>query len=455
MSTHLPLCLFIGMTLATSSCDALAASKRDAWVVQEIYNDNHPYAAQHGELDTKMAKMAGSAYAFYRGTDTIFYHDMKRLPCSPWTSPQTGYTWLSGDAHINNFDAARDSNGVAVFKVSDFDEGHLGQYIWDLRRLAASMVLAGRDNGLSDSDIGDAIDTMVGAYMDKMRQFSRSDAEKTFQLTKDNTSGAVAKIIEKADGKSRDKLLSKYTEVSGGKRTFQTLKDLVAVDNATVAGVAAAMHGYIDSIAVSKRYPSSYYTIKDVHQKLGSGVGSLGRLRLYVLIEGPTTSTDDDVILEWKQETTSAVAIATPPWQMPAFTYGNNEGARVALTAKAQTIAADVLIGYTRVNGTPFYVHEKSPFQEDFDPSVLNSADTLVTAATYVGQALASAHALADRDYNPWVAPYSIDKQIDKAVTSTSGLKWELRRFAFDYAAQVQMDWQSFVAAYKAGTPLY
>ncbi|WP_045738852.1 DUF2252 family protein [Xanthomonas sp. MUS 060] len=454
MSTRLPLYLFIGMTLATSSCNALTASKRDTWVVQQIYNDNHPYAAQHGELDTKMAKMAASAYAFYRGTDTIFYHDMKRLPCSPWTSPQTSYTWLNGDAHINNFDAARDSNGVTAFKLSDFDEGHLGQYIWDLRRLATSMVLAGRDNGLSDSDIGDAIDTMVGAYMDKMRQFSSSDAEKTFQLTKDNTSGAVAKIIEKADGKSRSKLLSKYTEVSGGKRSFQTLDNLVAVDNATTTGVAEAMHGYIDSIAASKRYPSSYYTIKGVRQKLGSGVGSLGRLRLYVLIEGPTTSIDDDVILEWKQEATSAVAIAAP-WQMPASTYDDNEGARVALTAKAQTIAPDVLIGYASVNGTPFYVHEKSPFQEDFDPSMLNSTDTLTTAATYMGQALASAHALADRDNNPKVVPYNIDKQIDKAVTSTSGLKWELRRFAFDYAAQVQLDWQSFVAAYKAGTPLY
>ncbi|MCW1777663.1 DUF2252 family protein [Pantoea ananatis] len=88
------------------------------------------------------------------------------------------------------------------------------------------------------------------------------------------------------------------------------------------------------------------------------------------------------------------VAVAAPS-QMPASTYDNNEGARVARTAKAQTIDADVLVGYASVNGTPFYVHEKSPFQQDLDPTALDSAGKLATAATYLGQALASAHALA------------------------------------------------------------
>ncbi|MDQ7760180.1 DUF2252 family protein [Xanthomonas sontii] len=454
MSTRLPQLLLIGLTLAACAGCATAASKRDAWVVQQIHDYNHPYAAQHAELDTKMATMATGAYAFYRGTDHIFYQDMKTLPGSLWTSPQTGYTWLGGDTHLGNFDAARDSSGKAVFKVADFDEGHLGQYVWDLRRLAASMVLAGRDNGLSDSDIGDAIDTMVGAYLDKIADFRGSDAEESFQLSKRNTSGAVAKIIDSADGKSRSSLLSKYTVVNGGKRQFQNLDNLVAVDAGTASAVAAAMNGYIGSIAASKRYAASYYSIKDVRQKLGSGTGSLGRLRLYVLIEGPSASTSDDVILEWKQEAASVVAVAAPS-QMPASTYDNNEGARVARTAKAQTIDADVLVGYASVDGTPFYVHEKSPFQQDLDPTALDSAGKLATAATYLGQALASAHALADQDYDPNVVPYSIDKQIDQAASSKSGLKSELRQFAFDYAAQVQLDWQSFVAAYKAGTPLY
>ena len=106
------------------------------------------------------------------------------------------------------------------------------------------------------------------------------------------------------------------------------------------------------------------------------------------------------------------------------------------------------------VSGVPYYVHEKSPFQEDFDYTLLD-ASRMNTAATYLGQALASAHALADQDYDAAIVSYSIDKQVSDAVTSKSGLKAEIVSFAFDYANQVQLDWQCFVAAGNAGTPLY
>jgi uncharacterized protein (DUF2252 family) len=141
--------------------------------------------------------------------------------------------------------------------------------------------------------------------------------------------------------------------------------------------------------------------------------------------------------------------------RLPAYAYDYNEGGRVAKTAKAQLINADVLVGYTTVAGQPYYVHEKSPYQEDFDTTLLSTAGKLNTAATYFGQALASAHALADQDYDVSIVSYSIDKQVSDAVTSKSGLKSEIATFAFDYAAQTTLDWQAFVSAYNAGTPLY
>lgn len=81
---------------------------------------------------------------------------------------QNGFHMAQRRPHLGNFDAERNSKGKVVFKVADFDEGHLGQYIWDLRRLAVSMVLAGRDNGLSNADIEKAIETMVRAYLKKL-----------------------------------------------------------------------------------------------------------------------------------------------------------------------------------------------------------------------------------------------------------------------------------------------
>lgn len=447
--------LVLSLTLAACAGEAVAASARDSWVVAQIRDYNHPYAATaSGELDTKLATMAQGAYAFYRGSDHIFYQDMASRPASAYTSAQTGYTWLGGDTHLGNFDAARDSSGKAVFRVADFDEGYLGQYVWDLRRLAASMVLAGRDNGLADADIGTAIDGMVGAYLDQMAEFKGSSAEASFRLDKDNTTGVVDDTIDKADAKTRASLLSKYTSTSGGARRFQNLSNLVALPAASYSAVSAAMPAYIASIAASKRYPNSYYALKDARQKLGSGVGSLGKLRYYLLIEGPSSSNSDDVIVELKQQADSAVATAAPG-RLPATAYDSHPGMRVARTAKAQVLNADVLIGHASVAGRPFYAHEKSPFQEDFDTTKLDSAGKLNTAAVYVGQALAGAHALADQDYDASVVSYSIDKQVSEAVSSRSGLKSELRAFAFDYAAQTQLDWAAFVEAYEAGVALY
>lgn len=432
-----------------------AASPRQPWVVNQVYTYNHQFAAtDSADLATKMSAMANSPFLFYRGTAHIFYQDMATLPASLYTSVQTGYTWLGGDTHIGNFGSVRDSSGTQVFAAGDFDEGYLGQFVWDLRRLAISMILAGRENGIADADITTAINTMAGAYLDKMDTFKGASDELSFQLKSGNTSDAVQDTISAGASDSRSSLLSKYTQLSGSARVFQTTSQLQPVSAATYTALVNSMGAYVSSIAASKQYAASYYTVKDIRQKLGSGVGSLGKLRYYLLLEGPSSSTSDDVIVEMKQSVPSAVA-AVNNGRLPASSYGYNEGNRVARTLKAQLINADVLTGYTSASGMAFFVHEKSPWQQDFDSTALSTAGKLNTAATYFGQALASAHALADQDYDATVVSYSIDKQVTDAVTSKSSFKTELVSFAYDYATQVSLDWQSFVAAKNAGTPLY
>jgi uncharacterized protein (DUF2252 family) len=448
------LCLSLALSFAAAG-NVAAQTSRSSWVVNDVYNYNHPYAAtDSADLATKMQLMNSSAFYFYRGTADIFYHDMATLPASAYTTTSTGYTWLGGDAHLDNFGAFRDSSGNTVFGVNDFDEGYLGQYVWDLRRTATSIVLAGRENGISDANIKTAINTFVSAYLSELSGFVGNNNEKSFQLTKSNTSSVVQDTISDSAGDKRSDLLSKYTETSGSKRTFQTSSTLVLPPTATYNAIVAAVANYVTTISSSKQYAASYYTVKDIRQKLGSGTGSLGKLRYYVLIEGPSSSTSDDVILEIKQESTSNVAIADAG-MLPPADYANNEGDRVGRTNKAQLLNADVLTGYTTINGVPYYVHEKSPFAEGFDYTELTSSSKLNTAMTYFGQALASAHALADNDYDSTVVPFSIEAEITNAATSKSGLQAEISNFAFSYATQVNLDWQSFEAAYKAGTPLY
>jgi uncharacterized protein (DUF2252 family) len=432
-----------------------AATARPAWVSNQVYTYNHQFAATNSaDLATKINTMAASLFQFYRGSDHLFMQDMATLPASNYTSVQTGYTWLGGDAHIANFGAVRDSGGTEVFAVGDFDEGYLGQSVWDVRRLAVSMILAGRENGLADSAITAAINTMVDAYLNKMTAFKGNGDELTFQLKNGNTSGVVQDTISSGNGDSRSSLLSKYTKLNGSARVFQTSSQLLVPDGARYAAIVAGMSSYINSIATAKRYANSYYAVKDIRQKLGSGIGSLGKLRFYILIEGPSSSTSDDVILEMKQTIASSVAQIVGG-RLPASAYGYNEGCRVARTAKAQQINADVLVGCNQVSGIDYYLHEKSPYQQDFDTTALSSSGKLNTAANYLGMALASAHALADQDYDAAVVSYSIDKQVSDAVTAPAAFKSEVLNFAYDYAIQVNLDWQAFVAAKNAGTPLY
>ncbi len=452
------------LALAAAS-PASAPAQRSDWVVSGIRAYNQPFAAiaASGELDAKMKTMARSPLNFFRGTNHLFFHDMRTLPASAYVTPATGRTWLTGDAHLGNFDASRDNAGKTVFKLSDFDEGHRGQYVWDLRRLAASMVLSGRANGLSDDEIRKGVEAMVGAYADKMRVFAGGDEELGFQLVAANTAGAVADTIAKAEVRPPMAVLSKFTQLNLGKRTFRTLPELAAVSQADYRGIVDAIGAYTDSIPPSLRRPAGFYAVKDIRRKLHSGLGSLGRLRYYVLIEGASAAVTDDVVLEMKQQSVSAVAFATE--RTSSIDGSRSDGARAASTARAMLVRADALTGDATVSGVPYYVHENAAQQKDFSAKPLRTAQTFVAAAAYFGQALASAHAVSDRDRDPSItyegiagegaADDDIDARIAAAITSRGGLQTEIADFALAYAAQVQQDWQDFVLAYKQGTPLY
>ena len=446
---------------------ASAATPRSDSVVSGIRAHNQPFAAVavSGELDAKMKTMARSPLNFFRGTNHLFFHDMRTLPASAYVTPATGRTWLTGDAHLGNFDASRDSTGKTVFKLSDFDEGHRGQYVWDLRRLAASMALSGRANGLSDGEIRKAVEAMVGAYADKMRVFAGSDEELGFQLVAANTAGAVADTIAKAEARPPMAVLSKFTQLNLGKRTFRTLPDLVAVSQADHRGIADAIGAYVDTIPPSLRRPAGFYAVKDIRRKLHSGLGSLGRLRYYVLIEGASAAVTDDVVLEMKQQSVSAVVFAMERTPSTDGSRSRSDGARAASTARAMLVRADALTGDATVSGVPYYVHENAAQQKDFSAKPLRTLQAFSAAAAYFGQALASAHAVSDRDRDPSIVyediagegavDEDIDARIAAAITSRSGLQTEIADFALAYAAQVQQDWQAFVLAYRHGAPLY
>jgi uncharacterized protein (DUF2252 family) len=448
------------LSSAIMTNQAEAATSRKSWVAQQIYNYNHPFATSlPGELATKMNKMALGAFSFYRGTAHLYYQDTKNTvtwPASWYTNTITNGVWLEGDMHMQNMGGLRDANGNAVFDTNDFDEGYWGSYTWDLRRMAVAILLAAEENGIASADRQSLVKNFVDSYATQVAAFKGNDNELTYRLTSTDTNGVVKDTIQAADGKSRSSLLAKYTAVSGGKRAFLTIAgSLQPVNSATLSAINTAMTGYVNSIAAAKRKSASYYALKAAASRLGSGTGSLGRYRYYALIEGPTSDTSDDVILEMKQETESAVTIAAPG-KMPAWTYDSHNGERVAKSIKAMLNNTDVLVGYTTLNGLPFYLSERAPFQEDFDYTLLTSYVKFNDAVKYMGKILAKNHSLADKDYDVTLIPYSMDKEITDVINGdVSGLKTETLNFALSYAAQVKLDYADFLSAKNSGAVLY
>jgi uncharacterized protein (DUF2252 family) len=448
--------LIIAASLGLAAANpVLAATARYSWVVQNVYNYNHPFAAQlPTELQSKMQKMASSSFSFYRGTAHLFYQDMNTLPASAYTDYATSQTWLNGDMHLLNIGGLKDANGNYVYDTNDFDENYWGQYVWDLRRMAVSIILAAKENGLSTSNQQQLVLDFLDMYATKMSDFHGNDDELSYRLTTSNTSGVVKDTIQKSSTQTRADLLAKYTVVSGN-RTFQTTSELQTVTSTVYNNVVTAVANYISSIAPSKRYANSYYTVKDVRLKLSSGIGSLGRYRYYVLVEGPSSSTSDDVILQMKQEVASVVA-TTAPGNMPSYVYESNEGERVAKSMKANLTNTDVLDGWTTMAGLQYQLREKSPYDVDFDYTQLTSYSSFSTAVQYAAKIVAKNHAVSDKDYDETLIPYGIDKETDDLISGhKSAFKTEILNFAIDYANQVGLDYASFVSAYNNGVPLY
>lgn len=447
------LCVLVAAALAPLAADA--ATARQAYVTQEVYTQNHPYKAQlPQELFTKMNKMAVSPFMFFRGTAHLYHKDMRTVSSAFLTSG-TSLVWLDGDMHLQNFGAGLNSAGNAVFDTNDFDEGAWGPFNLDVYRLATSIQLAAKEMGVSSADRDSLVRTFAESYSKKMTDFKGSDEELSYGLSSSNTSGVVQDTVNKVAGNTRSSFLGKYT-TSASPRRFQTTAELIAVSSSTSSAIATAMSSYIASIPASKLPASAnYFNIKDIRLKLGSGTGSLGRYRYWILVEGASSSNSDDVILEMKESVASAVDLSNQN-TMPASVYNSHFGYRVVRSLKAQTSYADPLAGYASMSGKAFFLREKSAFAEDFDYTLLTSYGKWSTAVDYFGKALAKNHALSDKDYDPNLISSSVDKAVSDAVTGyTSAFKDEVMYFAKDYAAQVELDWQEFVKAKNAGATLY
>ena len=406
-------------------------------------------AADPSAFRAKFRKMAADPFAFYRGSDCLFYADVAHLP-DRWADGRTSRVWIQGDLHAENFGTYMDGDGALIFDVNDFDEAYLGHFTWDVYRLVASVALLGWRKALSDDDIDALVRRYGEAYLDQVRHFVHTDRDHEFSLRLDNTEGAVYESLQRARLTSRAALLDSMTELEGFERIFRAGPGVRRLDDDERTLVLEAYERYLETIPESKRLRGVAYTVKDVVGRSGFGIGSAGLPAYNVLIEGHNQALDNDLVLSMKQGNVAAASRVVADERITAAF--DHHGHRTAVSQRALQAHSDRLLGYTLLSGVGFVVRELSPYEADLDWSELSEPDEMAPVLEYLGRATAKAHCVSDADSDTSL----VDFQTEDAIAEVVGERDEefvgdLLEFAHDYAEIVRADHRLFVEAFREG----
>ncbi len=414
------------------------------WTSAEVGRD--PVAqimeSHEGRLDrlipVRVGRMASSPYGFLRGSAVVMANDLAALP-------STGITpVVCGDSHLGNFGFYASPERDLVIDLNDFDEAHPGAWEWDLRRLVASIWVAGRQNGASEAACESAVRSCSAAYRDEIRHladrpllgrsFERLDVDRIHEHAPQGTLAAeIDRAIKRARNRTSDRALPRFTgKNAGGRQILEQPPLITRLSEGEAELVAQGLDDYLQTLAPHWRRALGGYTLVDVAHKV-VGVGSVG-LRAYIaLLEG--SSPDDVVFLQLKQARRSVLA----PHVHGDSAWHAHQGQRVVEYQQALQTVSDPLLGWTTVGGLQFYVRQ---FRNMKGTVALDAIDAAALAdyAGIVGHLLAKGHART-----------SGASMISGYAGGSDKLDAAMARFAVAYADQTEADHAALVRAVAAG----
>ncbi|NDZ87541.1 DUF2252 domain-containing protein [Streptomyces sp. SID10115] len=392
----------------------------------------------------RVGRMTASPFAFLRGSAGLMAYDLARTPA-------TGIgAQICGDAHAANYGLYADARGGLVIDLNDFDETVHGPWEWDLKRLAASLVLAGREAGASEDACEEAALDAVGAYRRTMRLLAKlpvldawnaiADEQLVSHTDARDLLGTLERVAEKARLNTSARFAAKSTEkvVSGdgaeGRRFVEAPPVLRRVPDAEAASVAAALGEYRSTLTEDRLPLLARYAIQDVAFRV-VGTGSVG-LRSYVVLL--LDHRGEPLVLQVKEARPSALLPHLPVAGFKA-PETEHEGHRVVLGQKRMQVVSDFLLGWTTVGGRPFQVRQFRNRKGSVDPAEL-AAGQLDDYGRMTGALLARAHA---HSADPrLIAGYcGKNEELDEAMA----------RFATAYADRTEADHALLVQAVKEG----
>jgi uncharacterized protein (DUF2252 family) len=391
-------------------------------------------------LAIRYGRMAQSPFAFFRGAAAIMAADLAG-------TPRTGFSVQAcGDCHLLNFGGFATPERRLLFDINDFDETLPGPWEWDLKRLAASFVIAGRHNGFADKACWRAARRVVRAYRRRMGAFAampalevwyaRIDAEAVLQRVHQAARRGLRqkRLIEVKGRLVPQDDFPKLADVKAGRPVIRDNPPLIfhlthERGRAFQQRFRAALARYRESLAEDRRQLLDRYRLLDLAMKV-VGVGSVGTRCAIALF---MASEKDALFLQVKE----AQASVLEPFAGPsAFA---SPAQRVVVGQRLMQSASDIFLGWTEAEGGHFYLRQLrdmrvKPRVELFDPR------TMEDYAMLCGWSLARAHAKSG-DAARICGYLGRSEAFDEAVAD----------FAAAYADQNGRDHAALEAAIKAG----
>ena len=389
-------------------------------------------------LPIRYGRMRQSPFAFFRGSAALMAWDLSK-------TPTTGIrVQACGDCHASNFGGFASPERRLLFDINDFDETLPAPWEWDVKRLAASIVLASRELGLNRKRSDDAVVTMAQSYRERMREYghmralevwySHMDAEVFIDEAK---TAAARKRWEQIEQQARletaEHIFPKIVAVRNGRMRIVDHPPLVyhpRESDVELKHVIEKFHEYRETLPAERRVILDRYHILDVARKV-VGVGSVGtRCGVALLMAGE----HDPMLLQIKE----ALPSVLEPYAGKSR-YANH-GERVVTGQRMLQSASDVFLGWTKDStGRSYYFRQLRDMKMKIDLENMTKGDWLEYVAI-CGWTLARAHA---RTGDAAVIGGYLGKndQFDLALGS----------FATSYADQAERDHLALVKAIRAG----
>lgn len=401
----------------------------------------------------RYGRMAVSPFTFFRGTANLQAHDLSQVHDSGLTMP------ICGDGHLMNFGGFATPERQLVFDLNDFDEVSVGPFEWDLKRLAASLVLAARHMRLSRGTAENLVMTAVSEYRNRMAQYAQCGALELWyeRITFDRMAEtalsperrrAVRRGMEKAASRTHESLFEKMAEHDGerwvirdappalfhvlGSNTLFTAEEADELKGSHGHKILDGMWSeYMKTMSHDRRELLGQFSVQDIVFKV-VGVGSVGTRCMAVLLVDPTGK---PLFVQIKEAKPSVIAryYKSPPVK--------HQGERVVQGQRMLQAASDIFLGWaTSSLGRHYYFRQLRDMKLSASIELFDS-DLLDGYARLCGWVMARAHAKAGGQAVEVSAYIGRGDQFAEALAA----------YAASYADQVERDYDVFVKACRSG----